>query len=154
MGSLDGLTGDVSGLKVAFSADLGHARVDGEVAELVANAVKGFADTGVTLESPRHLARRVEIIRYFWAAHELELAVHLETHREQMDPGLVACIESVTESTASEYVRQRGRKPDYIAAIHAFFDRGTCCSPRPSLCRLFLPTDFNLSIGRNIHGTG
>lgn len=124
LGSLDALTGEVSGLKVAFSPDLGHARVDGEVAQLVSNAIKGFTDTGVTIESPATPFGPAgpEIIRYFWAAHELELAVHLKTHREKMDPGLVACIESVTESTASEYVRQRGRKLDYIAAIHAFFE--------------------------------
>ncbi|MCZ6644376.1 MAG: amidase family protein, partial [Gammaproteobacteria bacterium] len=40
------LDADVSRFKVAFSRDLGHARVDSEVAELVAGAVDVFADLG------------------------------------------------------------------------------------------------------------
>jgi aspartyl-tRNA(Asn)/glutamyl-tRNA(Gln) amidotransferase subunit A len=46
----DGLEDGVAGLRIAFSADLGSARVDPEVAALVARAASAFADLGAHVE--------------------------------------------------------------------------------------------------------
>ena len=66
--------------------------------------------------------RQPELIRYFWAAHELALEPLLAEWEGQMDPGLVACIRSAQDSTASEYIAMRGRKLEYVEAIHRTFD--------------------------------
>lgn len=57
-----GLDGGVAGLRIAFSPDLGYARVDPEVAAIVADAVKVFQSLGATVEradpgisDPHHL---------------------------------------------------------------------------------------------------
>jgi len=48
--TLEGLEGGVRGLRIAFSADLGYAKVDREVATFVKNAVRAFEDLGAKLD--------------------------------------------------------------------------------------------------------
>lgn len=121
---LDGLREGIGGLKVAYSPDLGHARVDPEIAEVVASAVGAFADLGVSVEqvSTPFGPNGPDIVRFFWAAHELELASRLPQFADKMDPGLVACIESAQSYSALEYLEMRAAKHDYIAEIHTLFE--------------------------------
>jgi aspartyl-tRNA(Asn)/glutamyl-tRNA(Gln) amidotransferase subunit A len=46
-----GLDDGVKGLRIAYSADLGYAKVDREVAAIVKNAVRKFQDLGATVEA-------------------------------------------------------------------------------------------------------
>ena len=114
----------IKGKRVAYSADLGHAKVDENIAAIVADAVRAFDDLGVQVESssPAFGPDGPEIVRYFWAAHELELAKYLPEFGTRMDPGLVACIEDARNSSAVEYVTMRSRKLAYIEAIHRYFE--------------------------------
>lgn len=118
------LNEDISGLKIAFSPDLGHARVDPEVAALVADAVKVFEGLGCTVEvvTPALAADGPEIIRFFWAVHETQHAKHLPRWEAQMDPGLVACIRAGQGHSAEEYLAMRARKLAYVEQIHRFFE--------------------------------
>jgi aspartyl-tRNA(Asn)/glutamyl-tRNA(Gln) amidotransferase subunit A len=72
--------------------------------------------------SPAWGPQGADLIRYFWSVHELALEPLLGKWEAQMDPGLVACIRSAQASTASEYIAMRGRKIDYVEAIHRTFD--------------------------------
>lgn len=49
-GWLDSLERGISGLRIAFSSDLGYAEVDPEVAEIIANAAMVFTTLGATVE--------------------------------------------------------------------------------------------------------
>src|SRR5262245_32883694 len=83
--------------RIAYNPDLGHARVDPEVAELVRKAADAFE---------RDLGWRVEAVetpwgpqgpalaRFFWPAHFQRHADRLPEFRDRMDPGFVACIEA------------------------------------------------------------
>lgn len=112
------------GLRIAYSPDLGHARVDPDVAELVKQAVGAFEELGASVEEVKtgFGPAGPELARFFWAAHELELAAHLEEYGDRMDPGLVACIHDATNHSAADYIRMRGTKLQYVADIHQFFD--------------------------------
>jgi len=114
----------IAGLKVAYSPDLGHARVDPEVAALVADAVTAFSELGCTVEevATPFAADGPELIRFFWSVHELEFVQFLAEWEDKMDPGLVACIRDAEDKTASEYVSMRSRKLTYIEKVHQFFD--------------------------------
>ena len=46
-----GLDDGVAGLRIAYSADLGYADVDGEIAAIVADGARVFADLGADLEN-------------------------------------------------------------------------------------------------------
>ena len=117
-----GLERDVGPLKIAFSTDLGHARVDREVADPVARAARDFESFGCHVEhvQPSWGKDGPEIARFFWAVHESPLAVHLDGFEDSMDPGLVACIRAGSGHSAETYLAMRARKLDYIESIHRF----------------------------------
>jgi aspartyl-tRNA(Asn)/glutamyl-tRNA(Gln) amidotransferase subunit A len=114
-----------SGPRIAYSADLGHARVDPEVASLVRAAAETFAASlGVPLHdvTPSWGPRGPDLIRTFWAAHMTRLARHLPQWETRMDPGLVACIRSVDHIAMADYQAARERKMEYVKDISLFFE--------------------------------
>ena len=117
------LDGDLSGLRIAYSPDLGHARVDPEVAALVKEAAAVFDSLGapVTEVTPEWGPDGAELVRFFWPAHELTYAAYLDEWGNKMDPGLVACIRSAVDYSAIDYMNMRARKLAYVEAIHRFF---------------------------------
>lgn len=117
------LGADLSGHRIAWSPDLGHARVDAEVAALVERAASRFEDFGCTVEavSLPFAGEGPELARFFWSAHELNHRHLLPEWEGQMDPGLVACIKDAMPYTAEDYVRMRGRKIAYVGQWHRFF---------------------------------
>ena len=118
------LNSEVRGLKVAFSTDLGHARVDSEVAGLVKKAVQVFVELGCHVEevNPTWGKSGPELGRFFWTTHEAHLALHLSEWEQQMDPGLVACIRDGLGRSADEYLKARADKITYIGQIASFFE--------------------------------
>ncbi|MFP6759788.1 MAG: amidase family protein [Alphaproteobacteria bacterium] len=118
------LDAGVKGLKIAYSADLGHARVDADVAALVADAVKNFESLGCTVEevTPTFGPDGPDIVRFMWAAHMGVYANLLDKWEEQMDPGLVACIRAGFGHPMETYTAMRGRKLAYVQQVVDFFD--------------------------------
>ena len=116
------LDADVRDLRIAFSPDLGHARVDPEVAEPVRAAATAFESFGCHVEEvvPEWGAEGPEIGRFFWAVHEAPLAVLLEEWEDRMDPGLVACIRDGAGHSAETYIAMRARKLAYVERMHRF----------------------------------
>ena len=114
----------IRGKRIAYSPDLGHARVDPDVAALVQQAVARFSELGATVEEvPTPWAKDgPELVRFFWAAHLTRLQQYLEKWESQMDPGLVACIRDAQDYSVSEYQLMRDRKMAYVAAIHRWFE--------------------------------
>ncbi|MCA8928837.1 MAG: amidase [Alphaproteobacteria bacterium] len=118
----------IKGLKVGYSPDLGHARVDPEVAGLVAAGLKAFEEQGATVEpvSDAEIAFAKdgpEMIRFFWAVHETAGYAHLLPEWEdKLDPGLVACIKAGEGHTALEYMAMRARKLAYMESWHRLME--------------------------------
>ena len=113
----------VKGRRIAYSPDLGVARVDPEVAELVKAAVARFTELGAIVEEvPTPWAKDgPELIRFFWSAHLTRLARYLPKWEAEMDPGLVACIKDSDNVSVARYQEMRERKMDYVANIHRWF---------------------------------
>ena len=114
----------VKGKRIAFSPDLGHARVDPDVAALVRKAAERFTELGATVEEVKTpwATPGPELVRFFWSAHLTRLQPYLEKWESQMDPGLVACIKASENVSIAEYQAARERKMPYIAAIHRWFE--------------------------------
>ncbi len=115
---------DLTGLRVAFSLDLGHARVDSEVTELVERAARSFEDLSCTVEEPEvpFGPDGPELIRFLWPAHEQWLGARLADWGDKMDPGLVACIRAGAGLAMDDYLQMRARKLTYIEQVHRFFE--------------------------------
>lgn len=112
--------------RIVFSPDLGHARVDPEVAELVLAAAKVFEnDFGFAVGEvvPAWGVRGPELARFFWPAHfAARYASLLPQWEAKMDPGFVACIRAGLAYTLADYQRMRLQKYAYTVDIHRFFE--------------------------------
>jgi aspartyl-tRNA(Asn)/glutamyl-tRNA(Gln) amidotransferase subunit A len=118
-------TGTLAGKRIAFSADLGHAQVDPEVATLVRAAAGRFAAaTNAAIEdvTPAWGQEGADLIRLFWPAHMSRLQPHLAEWEQQMDPGLVACVREGASVSLEAYMHARERNYAYVSRIHAFFE--------------------------------
>jgi aspartyl-tRNA(Asn)/glutamyl-tRNA(Gln) amidotransferase subunit A len=113
----------VKGRRIAYSPDLGLARVDPDVAALVKAAAHRFSELGANVEEvpTPWAAPGPELIRFFWAAHLTRLKPQLEKWAAKMDPGLVACIQAAAEVSVADYQLARERKMAYVASIHRWF---------------------------------
>jgi len=87
----EGIEGGVSGLRIAFSADLGYADVDPETAAVVADAPKVFSDLGATVEeaSPGFDDTRKTFETLGFPGISLSVSRFTDEQKKQMDPGLV-----------------------------------------------------------------
>jgi aspartyl-tRNA(Asn)/glutamyl-tRNA(Gln) amidotransferase subunit A len=114
----------IRGRRIAYSPDLGVARVDPDVAALVKATVARFSELGATVEEVKTpwAAEGPEMVRFFWAAHMSRLQPHLAKWEAKMDPGLVACIKAASDYSVTDYQLMRDRKMAYIAAIHRWFE--------------------------------
>src|SRR5581483_11932194 len=85
----------VRGWRIAYSADLGFARVDAEVAAIVARAARRFEELGAIVEDATPALDGVDrVFRVHWytgAAHVLK--TFTAEQKALMDPGLVQAAE-------------------------------------------------------------
>jgi aspartyl-tRNA(Asn)/glutamyl-tRNA(Gln) amidotransferase subunit A len=122
---LDKLSVSMKGKRIAFSPDLGHARVDDEVAEAVKKAAALFAsdlqaDVVETVPSWGKLGP--DIGRFFWSVLWGRRANLLPEWENKMGADLVACIKAGASFNATEYMAARERKFAYIAEISSFLE--------------------------------
>ena len=115
----------IKGLRVAFSPDLGGLRVDAEVASVVTQAARAFAELGCVVEEVRPaFADSHDLIRCMWSAHEAgNYAQYLREWRDRMDPGLVACIGEGLRYSVVDYIEARGRKLAYWDSVRPLFEK-------------------------------
>ena len=117
------LQADLRGKRVAWSPDLGHARVDADVAALTRAAAGAFAELGaeVVEVTPAWGGLGPPLMDFFWPLVFAGRLRSLPEWRERMDPALVAMIETVRETRVSEFNVMRERRFAYGAAIHEWF---------------------------------
>ncbi|MDB5413053.1 MAG: putative amidase protein [Rubritepida sp.] len=133
----------VRGRRIAFSPDLGHARVDPEVASLVRKAAEDFAaaaEAELIEVTPPWGKLGPELGRFFWSANLSRLVPMLDEWEGRMDQGLVACIRDGKKVSLTEYQTMRARKYRYITEIHRFFeDYDLLLTPTVSVAAFPLP---------------
>lgn len=113
---------------LAFSLDLGHARVDSDVEEVILTAVETMRrELGWTVQdvTPGWGTEGREIGRYFWAALQSKFLPQIETWGDQMSPDLVACAQEGAAFTVSDYHRMRERKNAYTGRIETSLQEWT-----------------------------
>ena len=122
-----GLEDGVKGLRIAFSADLGYAKVDPEVLRIVKNAVKTFSDLGARVEAKDP---GFEHCGPLFSAHWFPGAAMIvrNTHpkkRALMDKGLLETAklgEKVSNADYMAAVAKRGALGVQMNAFHQTYD--------------------------------
>ena len=122
-----GLEDGVRGLRIAYSADLGYAKVDPEVAEIVKRAALRFAELGARVEE-RHPgfedAGPVFTAHWFSGAAAL-LAGFSADKKALIDPGLLDVAAQGAKIGMLEYlaaVQKRGALGELMNRFHQDYD--------------------------------
>jgi len=124
---LDAIDQGVTGLRVAFSPDLGHAAVDGEVAAAVERAARAFAELGAHVDAvdpgfgdPR------EAFDVLWAASAARAVADLgAVTRPDMDPGLAETVLAGRRIALLDYLaaqRSRDELAHRASLLHQQWD--------------------------------
>ena len=122
---LEACDGGIAGLSVAWSPDLGYARLDPEVAELCAIAAERFESFGGHVEvvspywdDPEEIFRTM-IGAETWSAW----GDRLEADGERMDRSLRALMKFGAGVTAEQYLRATRRRQDFWTEVQRFLAR-------------------------------
>ncbi|MWA01848.1 amidase [Actinomadura sp. LD22] len=116
---------DLTGLRVAFSPDLGFARVDPEVAAAVAAAAEAFTELGAKVEqADPGFADPVADFEVLWFAGAAKVVEHLTAgQRARLDPGLREICEQGARYTAVEYLAATARRMELGRLMGLFHER-------------------------------
>ena len=98
--------GDLRGFKIAFSPNLGHLKVDAEVAAAVKRAAETLTDLGVTVvESPFSTIGAQKTFETLWfGAARHRLAKLSDAERARVDPDLIAAAESAAHLSVADHL--------------------------------------------------
>lgn len=120
--ALDGAS--VKGLRVAWSPDLGYAKVEPEIAALAAKAAKVFSDLGAeVVEVDPGIPDPWPIIDVMWAGGMA--AMHrddLEQVRHLIDPGRLRIIEECAKLGPVDIAATLPKRSDYYQRWRSFMD--------------------------------
>jgi aspartyl-tRNA(Asn)/glutamyl-tRNA(Gln) amidotransferase subunit A len=121
------IAADVAGMRIAFSATLGFAKVDREVAQIVAAAVKTFADLGAVVHTTDPgFADPIEAFQTLWFAGAAASTAALSAEQlDQLDPGLREIRDQGARTSAVEYLAataQRAALGATMGEFHEHFD--------------------------------
>ncbi len=120
-----GLDDGVRGWRIAYSADLGFARVDAEVAAIVARAARRFEELGAIVEDATPALDGVDrVFRVHWytgAAHVLK--TFTAEQKALMDPGLVQAAEQGARVAMLDLVDAMQRRGAYGIEMNRFHQR-------------------------------
>lgn len=121
----DQLQAPMKGKRIAFSPDLGHARVDPEIAAIVRDAFGIFSErlgAEVVERNPAWGPLGPELGRFFWSVLWGRRAPLLDDWADRMDADLVACIREGAGYSAADFINMRERKYAYVAQMAAFLE--------------------------------
>ncbi|WP_024936285.1 amidase [Actinomadura welshii] len=116
---------DLTGLRIAFSPDLGFARVDPEVAASVAAAAEVFTELGAKVEqADPGFGDPVEEFEVLWFAGAAKVVEHLPPEAfARLDPGLREICEQGARYSAVEYLTATARRMELGRLMGLFHER-------------------------------
>ncbi|HZE59885.1 MAG TPA: amidase [Burkholderiales bacterium] len=122
-----GLEHGVRDLRIAFSPDLGYARVDAEVAAIVRKALDVFTDLGAKVEEKHPGFEDPDaIFRVHWFSGAAALMKNVPAEKRRLvDPGLLEVAEQGARITASELLdaqMKRGALGTHMNLFHRDYD--------------------------------
>ncbi|MCP4071864.1 MAG: amidase [Hyphomicrobiales bacterium] len=124
----EGLDRPLDGLRIAYSRDLGYAKVNATVAEACGKAVKLFSEAGAIVEDVKSPLNEdpAWITDRLWFAAFLTITKPMTPDDiELMDPLLVGMLERARELTVSDVLEARKAREDMslkLCNLHADYD--------------------------------
>jgi aspartyl-tRNA(Asn)/glutamyl-tRNA(Gln) amidotransferase subunit A len=127
---LTAVEGDIRGLRVAWSADLGFALVDPQVKQTATEAMKAFAELGCHVEETNPgFDNPAELFQHFFYVNIGAMLQDYPGYERQIDPQLLANITEVKGLSGHGYARSLLRRNaifDKIRRLFATYDVLLC----------------------------
>jgi aspartyl-tRNA(Asn)/glutamyl-tRNA(Gln) amidotransferase subunit A len=122
---LDGIEDGVKGWRIAYSPDLGYARVDPDIAAAVAEAARRFEDLGSHVEQVGEIfpSPREALLTLWRAGSARNLASYPAKNRHLCDPGFLAVAAEGERVTGSDYVAADMARSVLGAQMAAFLQK-------------------------------
>jgi aspartyl-tRNA(Asn)/glutamyl-tRNA(Gln) amidotransferase subunit A len=116
---------DLSGLRIAYSADFGYVKVDPQIQALTAQAVQRLARLGAQVEEvDPGFADPLDTFNTLWFAGAARLASQLSpAQRDLLDPGLRWIAERGADISLSQYTEALEARAELVARMNAFHQR-------------------------------
>ncbi|MDR3212934.1 MAG: amidase [Azoarcus sp.] len=121
-----GIEQGVAGLRIAFSPDLGYAKVVPEIGKLVAKAVKSFGELGAAIEqiTPAIEDPLLDIYRVLSSAAVARLFETLPQDRLSLaEPGFQEVAEQGRQIGTVRYLAAVQAREAFARTLHLFFDK-------------------------------
>ncbi|MDR3213161.1 MAG: amidase [Azoarcus sp.] len=121
-----GIEQGIAGLHIAFSPDLGYAKVDPEIGKLVAKAIKGFDELGANIEqiTPPIEDPLLDIYRVLSGAAVARLFETLPQDRLSLaETGLQEVAEQGRQIGTTRYLAAVQAREAFARALHLFFGK-------------------------------
>lgn len=117
---------DLTGLRIAYSPDLGHARVDPDIAMQVEASACVFEALGarVELTTPAWGPLGPDLIRGLWGPPLLPYRPADDRTEAAMDPGFVACLRETGQASWRDLHAAQSRRHAYAGAVGPWFAEG------------------------------
>ena len=117
--------GNLKGLKIAWSKDLGYAHIDPRVLEITEAAVKTFATLGSSVEAASPEVGNPEKTLSTLVAARLAAILQdkMKDWGNQIDPALARFIERNKDKSATEYIKACFEQGEYWHRIWPFFKK-------------------------------
>ncbi len=117
--------GDLRGLRLAWSPDLGYAAVDPEVRSIAERAARRFTDLGCTLDAPAiRWPNPRDFHKIIWevgvASRHIDRAIE---RPDWIEPSLAQMIHNGSRVSAIEYGKALLARTALYNAVRAFFER-------------------------------
>jgi aspartyl-tRNA(Asn)/glutamyl-tRNA(Gln) amidotransferase subunit A len=120
---LKAVEGDIRGLRVAWSPDLGFAVVDPQVKQATTEAVKAFSELGCHVEETNPaFDDPEELFRHFFYVNIGAMLQDYPGYERQIDPQLLANINAVKGLSGQGYARSILRRNAIFDKIRRLFD--------------------------------
>jgi aspartyl-tRNA(Asn)/glutamyl-tRNA(Gln) amidotransferase subunit A len=127
---LQATEGDIQGLRMAWSADLGFAVVDPEVKQIAAAAAATFSELGCHVDEINPgFDNPGEFFRYFFYVNIGTMLQDYPGYERQIDPQLLANLAEVKGVSGQDYARvmlRRGAVFDKVQRLFATYDVLLC----------------------------
>jgi len=114
----------IRGKRVAWSPDLGYAKVDPQVADLTAKAARAFSKLGCKVEQvDPGFGNPAEAFTVFWLSGAAGLLQdYLPQWESQIDPGLVDQVQRGMKLSAVDVVKAASFRHQYWDKVRRFFE--------------------------------
>lgn len=123
-GFLAGLESELGELRVAWSPDLGYARLEPEVKTITEDAARAFEDIGCVVEQASPRAQNpYPVVDIMWTA--TQAAMHRDNFqavRDLLDPGRVALIERGWQTRGVDLAAANIQRAEYYEKVRLFME--------------------------------